>query len=121
MSALYSILIADPIHAEGRALLASDSRFRIDVETGLDEAALTARIPDMLSREKRSAKWKSKERVRFPYSEFARERYDEAVRALRTRSACRALLCAFDCPFFADSLGRHRPCHFNHCQSNDRR
>ena len=29
-----------------------------------------------LSREKRSAKWKSKERVQFPYSEFAREWYE---------------------------------------------
>jgi D-3-phosphoglycerate dehydrogenase len=46
MNTLYSVLIADPIHADGRELLAKDARLRVDVETGLDEAALTARIPD---------------------------------------------------------------------------
>lgn len=45
MNPLYSILIADPIHEDGRALLANDARLRVDVETGLDEAALSARIP----------------------------------------------------------------------------
>src|SRR5690606_22028999 len=33
-------------HADGRALFASDARFRVDVETGLDEAGLIARIPE---------------------------------------------------------------------------
>jgi D-3-phosphoglycerate dehydrogenase len=46
MNAPYSILIADPIHADGRALLAAQAGLRVDVESGLDEAALTARIPD---------------------------------------------------------------------------
>jgi D-3-phosphoglycerate dehydrogenase / 2-oxoglutarate reductase len=46
MNALYSILIADPVHAEGRELLERDARLRVDVATGLDEAALTERIPD---------------------------------------------------------------------------
>jgi D-3-phosphoglycerate dehydrogenase len=45
MDALYKVLIADPIHADGRALLASDARIDVDVETGLDEATLAARIP----------------------------------------------------------------------------
>lgn len=44
MNALYNVLVADPIHADGRELLASDARFHVDVETGLDEAALTACI-----------------------------------------------------------------------------
>ena len=46
MDALYSILIADPIHAEGRELLAKDARLHVDVATGLDEASLIARIPE---------------------------------------------------------------------------
>jgi D-3-phosphoglycerate dehydrogenase len=46
MNALYSILIADPIHVEGRELLAKDTRVRIDVATGLDEKALTERIAE---------------------------------------------------------------------------
>jgi D-3-phosphoglycerate dehydrogenase len=46
MNAPYSVLIADPIHADGRALLAAEAGLRVDVESGLDEAALTARIPD---------------------------------------------------------------------------
>jgi D-3-phosphoglycerate dehydrogenase len=46
MNALYSVLIADPIHADGHELLANDARLRVDVATGLDEAALTERIPD---------------------------------------------------------------------------
>ncbi|BAQ16778.1 phosphoglycerate dehydrogenase [Methyloceanibacter caenitepidi] len=46
MSALYSVLIADPIHESGRNILDSDARIRADVETGLDEGALVARIGD---------------------------------------------------------------------------
>lgn len=46
MDSLYSVLIADPIHSEGRELLESDARLRVDVATGLDEAALTKRIAD---------------------------------------------------------------------------
>lgn len=44
MSALYSVLIADPIHEAGRDILDSDARIRADVETGLDEQSLIARI-----------------------------------------------------------------------------
>ena len=40
------VLIADPIHAAGREALAGDAKFQVDVETGLDEAALIGRIPD---------------------------------------------------------------------------
>ena len=39
------VLIADPIHEDGRARLAADTSFAVDVETGLDEASLVARIP----------------------------------------------------------------------------
>ena len=46
MNALYSVLVADPIHADGRELLTSDARFHVDVEMGLDEARLIARIPE---------------------------------------------------------------------------
>ena len=46
MDALYKVLIADPIHADGRTLLAGDARIAVDVEIGLNEAALTACIPD---------------------------------------------------------------------------
>jgi D-3-phosphoglycerate dehydrogenase len=46
MNALYNVLIADHIHAGGRELLASDATIRVDVETGLNEAALTALISD---------------------------------------------------------------------------
>jgi len=45
MNALYNVLIADPIHVGGRELLTSDARLHVDMETGLDEAALTERIP----------------------------------------------------------------------------
>ncbi|MEM9591146.1 MAG: phosphoglycerate dehydrogenase [Pseudomonadota bacterium] len=44
MTAVYSVLIADPIHASGRDILESDARIRADVETGLDEKALIALI-----------------------------------------------------------------------------
>jgi len=46
MNDLYSVLVADPIHADGRELLANDPRFRVDVETGLDEARLIECIPN---------------------------------------------------------------------------
>jgi D-3-phosphoglycerate dehydrogenase len=46
MSALYSVLIADAVHPAGREILDSDPRIRADVETGLDEKALIARIDD---------------------------------------------------------------------------
>lgn len=46
MNALYNVLIADPIHEDGRALLTKDARIRVDVETGLDEASLVERIAD---------------------------------------------------------------------------
>ncbi len=46
MNALCRVLIADQIHADGRELLAKDARLRVDVATGLDEAALTKRIPE---------------------------------------------------------------------------
>lgn len=45
MSALYSVLIADPIHAAGRDILEADARIQADLETGLEEEALVARIP----------------------------------------------------------------------------
>jgi len=45
MNALYNVLIADPIHVGGRELLTSDARLHVDMKTGLDEAALTERIP----------------------------------------------------------------------------
>ena len=44
MTALYTVLIADPIHAAGRDLLDKDARIQADLETGLDEDALIARI-----------------------------------------------------------------------------
>ncbi len=37
---LYSVLIADAIHDDGRELLAKDARLRVDTRLGLDEAAL---------------------------------------------------------------------------------
>jgi D-3-phosphoglycerate dehydrogenase / 2-oxoglutarate reductase len=41
----FRVLIADLIHEDGRNSLAADNRFAVDVETGLDEASLVARIP----------------------------------------------------------------------------
>jgi D-3-phosphoglycerate dehydrogenase len=41
----FRVLIADPIHEDGRDRLAADKSFAVDVETGLDEASLVARIP----------------------------------------------------------------------------
>ncbi len=45
MKATHSILIADPIHEEGKQLLAGKNSIRIEVATGLDEGALVERIP----------------------------------------------------------------------------
>ncbi|MGH6803713.1 MAG: phosphoglycerate dehydrogenase [Methyloceanibacter sp.] len=46
MSLATRILIADPIHEQGRTLLASRPGFVVDVGTQLDEAALSKRIAD---------------------------------------------------------------------------
>jgi D-3-phosphoglycerate dehydrogenase len=46
MNAVASVLIADPIHASGRQILDGDDRFRVDIETELDEKALMERIGD---------------------------------------------------------------------------
>jgi D-3-phosphoglycerate dehydrogenase len=46
MSLAPRILIADPIHEQGRTLLASRPGFVVDVATQLDEAALCKRIAD---------------------------------------------------------------------------
>ena len=46
MSLAPRILIADPIHEQGRTLLASRPGFVVDVETQLDEAVLCKRIAD---------------------------------------------------------------------------
>ena len=46
MNTPYSVLVADPIHADGREMLASDARLHVVVETELDEAELIERIPD---------------------------------------------------------------------------
>ena len=45
-NALYSVLIADPLHEDGRNLLAQDPKLRVEVITGLDEEELIQRIPD---------------------------------------------------------------------------
>lgn len=45
MTETFCVLIADPVHEDGRALLASRANIRVDVATGLDEAALVAKIP----------------------------------------------------------------------------
>ena len=45
MKATHSILVADPIHEEGKQLLAGKNSIRIEVATGLDEEALVERIP----------------------------------------------------------------------------
>ncbi len=44
MAEISRVLIADPIHEDGRKLLEADGSFAVDVETGLDEAGLVARI-----------------------------------------------------------------------------
>jgi D-3-phosphoglycerate dehydrogenase / 2-oxoglutarate reductase len=45
MTEVFRVLIADPIHEDGRKLLESAGGLSIDVATGLDEAGLVARIP----------------------------------------------------------------------------
>lgn len=45
MTETFRVLIADPIHEEGRKLLEADARLAVDVETGLDAEGLIARIP----------------------------------------------------------------------------
>lgn len=44
MNQTYSVLVADPIHEDGRKLLSTRDNLRVDVATGLDEAGLVARI-----------------------------------------------------------------------------
>jgi D-3-phosphoglycerate dehydrogenase len=44
MKAIHSILIADPIHEDGKQLFAARGSIRFDVATGLDDDALAARI-----------------------------------------------------------------------------
>ncbi|MCP4779771.1 MAG: phosphoglycerate dehydrogenase [Hyphomicrobium sp.] len=44
MAATKRILVADPIHAQGRDLLSARTGLSVDVATGLDEAALKQRI-----------------------------------------------------------------------------
>jgi D-3-phosphoglycerate dehydrogenase len=45
MTETFRVLIADPIHEDGRKLLEADGALSVDVETGLDEATLVQRIP----------------------------------------------------------------------------
>lgn len=45
MTETLKVLIADPVHEDGRALLAKSPKIRVDVATGLDEAGLIAKIP----------------------------------------------------------------------------
>lgn len=45
MPATFKILVADPIHQDGRDLLADNPAIQLDVATGLDEAGLIAKIP----------------------------------------------------------------------------
>lgn len=44
MTEAYSVLVADPIHEDGRKLLSERGDLRVDVATGLDEAGLAAKI-----------------------------------------------------------------------------
>jgi D-3-phosphoglycerate dehydrogenase len=44
MTETFRVLIADPIHEDGRALLEDNAALAVDVETGLDAAALIERI-----------------------------------------------------------------------------
>jgi D-3-phosphoglycerate dehydrogenase / 2-oxoglutarate reductase len=46
MNQTYSVLVADPIHEDGRKLLSDRNDLRVDVATGLDEAGLMAKIAD---------------------------------------------------------------------------
>lgn len=45
MTDSFKILIADPVHDDGRALLVNHPRISVDVAAGLDEAGLIAKIP----------------------------------------------------------------------------
>lgn len=44
MTERFRVLIADPVHEDGRKLLEANGAISVDVETGLDEAGLIARI-----------------------------------------------------------------------------
>lgn len=46
MADTFRVLVADPIHEDGRTALAADPRIKVEVATGLDEAGLVAKIPD---------------------------------------------------------------------------
>ena len=46
MTQTYRVLVADPIHEDGRKLLSDRNDLRVDVATGLDEAGLLAKIAD---------------------------------------------------------------------------
>ncbi|MGE0024811.1 MAG: phosphoglycerate dehydrogenase [Hyphomicrobium sp.] len=45
MTDRFHVLIADPIHEDGRKLLEADGAFAVDTDTGLDAAEIVARIP----------------------------------------------------------------------------
>jgi D-3-phosphoglycerate dehydrogenase / 2-oxoglutarate reductase len=45
MADTFKVLIADPVHEDGRRLLAASPNIRVDVVTGLDEAGLVAKVP----------------------------------------------------------------------------
>src|SRR5690554_777847 len=45
MTEAFRVLIADPIHEDGRMLLEAGGALSVDVATGLDEAGLIAAIP----------------------------------------------------------------------------
>lgn len=45
MTETFRVLIADPIHEDGRKLMEANPALTVDVATGLDEAGLVARIP----------------------------------------------------------------------------
>lgn len=42
----FKILIADPLHEDGRNILSSDPNISVEVATGLDEAGLVAKVPE---------------------------------------------------------------------------
>lgn len=46
MTETFRVLVADPIHEDGCKLLEANSSLKVDVVTGLDEAALIQRIPE---------------------------------------------------------------------------
>ena len=45
MADTFRVLIADPVHEDGRKALADKPNIDVDVETGLDEAGLIAKVP----------------------------------------------------------------------------